>query len=76
MRRGYRAALKRWRFVDTRSLFDEIEAEADRRLKHAEEGYKLHVRLKFERAMITDARYVDVKIWMDEGYDSDGYPDY
>ncbi len=62
-------AVKRWKGVDTRSLFDEIEREADRYLKHAEEGAKLFVRFKFSRGIISDARNVDVKVWFKESWE-------
>lgn len=59
MRKGYRLAAKRWKNCGSmRSLFDEIEAEADKRLKHAELGERLTVSLHFRRGMITDRRDV------------------
>lgn len=64
MRKGYRAAIRRWAGVNTRSLFDEIETDADRHLKHAEIGDKLYIRITFERSIVTDSRRVSVKTWL------------
>lgn len=68
-RKGYRAAIKRWRGVPTRELFDEIEERADHFLKHAEPGFsRLYVKLTWDRAIITDERRVSCKIWMTKEY--------
>lgn len=73
MRRGYRAAVRRWHGVQTRSIFDEIEREADRLLKHAELGTKLFVRLNFARGIVTNQRRVSVRVWDREVWEEEEY---
>lgn len=66
MRRGYRAAVRRWGNISTPDLFKEIEEQADRHLKHAEQGQILKVRLTYARGIITDQRLVSARVWLEE----------
>ena len=70
MRRGYRRAVKRWGDIDTRSLFDEIQREADRHLKRAEEGLtELEVKLTFYRGTLHDTRRASVEVKAKQHYE-------